>query len=186
MAYLFYSFSLIRIISKTINQPFKCLCTRRHTTKYINQHTKSTWPPLVWRQLWIFSFFGRAKTDLLVFMFRISLIIYICQFPKTFNLFGFPIFSVWAYPMKIILETRRAHYIRYLRFYSTVNDSCFNSVPLELIYKWTMFIRYFSIWYIHEPCLFGISVFDHINLYLLSYHFIITHKLTEHGYKLIH
>ena len=33
------------------------------------------------------------------------------------KLFGFPIFRLWAYPMKIIPETRRAHYVWYLRFY---------------------------------------------------------------------
>ena len=37
--------------------------------------------------------------------------------PKTFKLFGFPIFWLWVYLMKIILEKRRAHYIIYLRFH---------------------------------------------------------------------
>jgi hypothetical protein len=35
--------------------------------------------------------------------------------PK-FKLLDFPIFRFWAYPMKVIPETRRAHYIWYLDF----------------------------------------------------------------------
>jgi hypothetical protein len=37
--------------------------------------------------------------------------------PKTFKLFGFPIFLYWAYMMKVIPETRRVQEIWYLRFY---------------------------------------------------------------------
>ena len=33
---------------------------------------------------------------------------------KTIKLFGFPIFRLWAYPMRIIEETRRAHQILYV------------------------------------------------------------------------
>ena len=40
--------------------------------------------------------------------------------PKTFKLVGFPIFWLWAYMIKIIVEGRRAHYIWYLRFYKYI------------------------------------------------------------------
>ena len=30
--------------------------------------------------------------------------------------FVFPIFQIWAYPIKAIPETRRAHKIKYIRF----------------------------------------------------------------------
>ena len=38
---------------------------------------------------------------------------------KPFKLFGFSTFRLWAHQMKVILKTRRAHYIWYLRFLST-------------------------------------------------------------------
>lgn len=38
--------------------------------------------------------------------------------PKTFNRFGFKNFRLLENLVKVISETRRAHYIRYLRFYS--------------------------------------------------------------------
>jgi hypothetical protein len=40
--------------------------------------------------------------------------------PKTFKLVCFPIFWLWAYMIKIIVEGRRAHYIWYLRFYKYI------------------------------------------------------------------
>ena len=36
---------------------------------------------------------------------------------KTSKLFGFPFFWLWAYLMKVIPETHRAHLIRFLCFY---------------------------------------------------------------------
>ena len=40
--------------------------------------------------------------------------------PKTIKLVGFPIFWLWAYIIKIIVEGRRSHYIWYLRFYKYI------------------------------------------------------------------
>jgi hypothetical protein len=39
------------------------------------------------------------------------------ELQKTLKLFGFPIFWLWAYPMKVILEKCHAQSIRYLHFY---------------------------------------------------------------------
>jgi hypothetical protein len=38
---------------------------------------------------------------------------------KDFFYFGFPIFWLWAYTMKVIPETRGEHQLRSLRFYYT-------------------------------------------------------------------
>jgi hypothetical protein len=38
-----------------------------------------------------------------------------------FKLYGFPIFRFWAYLMKVIPETRRVYYIRYLFMYSRIS-----------------------------------------------------------------
>ena len=42
---------------------------------------------------------------------------FILSLPNTFELFCFPIFRFWAYLMKVIPETRRTHWIWYLRFH---------------------------------------------------------------------
>ena len=36
---------------------------------------------------------------------------------NTFNIFGFPILWIWVNLTKVIPDTRRKHYMRYLRFY---------------------------------------------------------------------
>ena len=41
---------------------------------------------------------------------------------KIIQLFGSPIFWLWADAMKVISETRYAHYIKYLPFYTNVRD----------------------------------------------------------------
>jgi hypothetical protein len=44
----------------------------------------------------------------------IKVIMFYCS--QNFKLSGFPIFRFWSYLVKVISETRDAHYIWYLRF----------------------------------------------------------------------
>jgi hypothetical protein len=46
---------------------------------------------------------------------------------KTFRLFGCQNVWIWAYPMKVIPETRRAHQIWYLLLFSKTNQPNFTS-----------------------------------------------------------
>ena len=74
--------------------------------------------------------------------------------PNQLKLFGFPIIRMWAYMMKVIRETRRAHSIWYLRFYfySWVDTSAGRLlVPVDITCPvvsgsaLTWFIRYISL-----------------------------------------
>jgi hypothetical protein len=66
--------------------------------------------------------------------------------PMIFKLFGFSIFRPWVYLMKVIPETRRTYYSKYLRVLSR-ND---RYIILHLIKKcWRSCLDSSFIWYVH-------------------------------------
>jgi hypothetical protein len=56
--------------------------------------------------------------------------------PKTFELFGFQIFWLWAYLMNVIPETCRVHWIWYLRFINLVTLKFKVCVKVQFLWKY--------------------------------------------------
>jgi hypothetical protein len=68
---------------------------------------------LVQRWLYVFCYMSFAIFAICPLLFLLYVLCYFCS-QKTYKLFGFSIFSPWAYMMKVIPETRPVHLMRYL------------------------------------------------------------------------
>lgn len=55
--------------------------------------------------------------------YMLALCFFLFLLQETTKLFGFQLFWLWEYPMKVISDTGRAHLVRYLILYCTGNQA---------------------------------------------------------------